>query len=280
MRPALALTTLLALACTADDRRRSRAGGPGAARSGRIVAHGATCRKLAPMLRPWSIVVSLAALVGALCAVVSSSSDALADSKVLARGRVETPEYTVVRQGAGFELRSYEQRLVAEVEVTGDPRQATNAGFRLLAGFIFGNNMRAEEVAMTAPVDRRAASAEKIAMTAPVDRQRRGDRWIITFTMPSKYTLATLPRPKDARVQIRELPAVTFAVRQFSGSPDEDGVQKEIAALRQAVLAAGLKVVDAPPVFSRYDPPWTPGFMRRNEVMLEIAAEPVPAPAK
>lgn len=231
------------------------------------------------MLRPWSIVVSLAALVGGLCAVVSSS-DALADSKVLARGRVETPEYTVVRQGAGFELRSYEKRLVAEVEVTGDPRQATNAGFRLLAGFIFGNNMRAEEVAMTAPVDRRAASAEKIAMTAPVDRQRRGDRWIITFTMPSKYTLATLPRPKDPRVQIRELPALTLAVRQFSGSPDEEGVQKEIAALRQAVLAAGLEVVDAPPVFSRYDPPWTPGFMRRNEVMFEVAAEPVPAPAK
>lgn len=221
------------------------------------------------MPRPWSF-VALAALAGALILLVSPTA-ARGDSKLLARGRVETPAYTVVKQGAGFELRAYAARLVAEVEVTGDPRQATEAGFRLLAGFIFGNNTRAEEVAMTAPVDRRAAS-EKIAMTAPVDRQRRGDRWIVTFTMPGKYTQATLPRPKDPRVQIRELPAVTFAVRQFSGAPDEQGVQQEIAALRQAVAAAGLAVVDAPPVYSRYDPPWTPGFLRRNEVMLEVAA--------
>jgi hypothetical protein len=230
---------------------------------------------LAAMLRPWSLVVSVAALVGAVTVLVSAN-ESRADSKLLVRGRVEQPAYTVVQRGEGFELRGYGKRLVAEVEVTGDPRQATDAGFRLLAGFIFGNNVRAEEVAMTAPVDRRAVS-EKIAMTAPVDRQRRGDRWIITFTMPGKYTLATLPRPKDARVQIRELPAVTFAVRQFSGSPDEQAVQKEIAALRVAVAAAGLAVVDGPPVFSRYDPPWTPGFMRRNEVMLEIAAGPVAA---
>jgi len=223
------------------------------------------------MLRPWSILVSLAALAGAVFVFTNESR---ADSKLLVRGRVEHPAYTVVKRGEGFELRGYAKRLVAEVEVTGDPRQATDAGFRVLAGFIFGNNVRAEEVAMTAPVDRRAAS-EKIAMTAPVDRQRRGDRWIITFTMPGKYTQTTLPRPKDARVQIRELPAVTFAVRQFSGAPNEQGVQKEIAALRQAVAAAGLAVVDAPPVFSRYDPPWTPSFMRRNEVMLEIAAKPV-----
>lgn len=221
------------------------------------------------MPRPWSI-VALTALAGALIVLVSPTA-ARGDSKLLARGRVEMPAYTVVKQGAGFELRVYAARLVAEVEVTGDPRQATDAGFRLLAGFIFGDNTRAEAVAMTAPVDRRAAS-EKIAMTAPVDRQRRGDRWIITFTMPSKYTQATLPRPKDPRVQIRELPAVTFAVRQFSGAPDEQGVQQEIAALREAVAAAGLAVSDAPPVFSRYDPPWTPGFMRRNEVMLELAA--------
>jgi hypothetical protein len=222
------------------------------------------------MLRPWSLVVSLAALAGAVT-VFASANESRADSKLLVRGRVEQPAYTVVRRGEGFEVRGYGKRLVAEVEVTGDPRQATEAGFRLLAGFIFGNNVRAEEVAMTAPVDRRAVS-EKIAMTSPVDRQRVGDRWIVTFTMPSKYTLATLPRPTDARVKIRELPEVTFAVRQFSGAPDEQGVQQEIAALRQAVAAAGLAVVDAPPVFSRYDPPWTPSFMRRNEVMLTIAA--------
>jgi len=223
------------------------------------------------MSRCWSIVASLAALAGAVT-VLASPPDALADSKLLVRGRVEKPTYTVVTRAADFEVRRYAPRLVAEVEVTGDPRQASEAGFRLLAGFIFGGNIRAEDVAMTSPVDRRAAS-EKIAMTSPVDRRRRGDRWIVTFTMPSKYTLATLPRPNDARVQIREVPPAHYAVRQFSGAPDEAGVQQEIAALRAAVAAAGLKTVDAQPVFSRYDPPWTPAFMRRNEVMLELAGQ-------
>lgn len=222
------------------------------------------------MLRTWSTLAAVGAAVGALVSV-THSSDALADSKLLARGRVEHPSFTVVEQGAGFELRRYQQRLVAEVEVRGEPQQAANAGFRLLADFIFGNNTRAEEVAMTAPVDRRAAKPEKIAMTAPVDRRAAGDRWVITFTMPSKYTRDTLPRPNDARVKIRELPAAVYAVRRFNGSPDEDGVQAEITALRAAAMAAGHTLAEAPPIYSRYDPPWTPALLRRNEVMLPIA---------
>lgn len=228
------------------------------------------------MPRFWSTVAALGAAAGALAGVVMSS-EALADSKLLARGRVEHPDFTVVEQAAGFELRRYAPRLVAEVEVRGEPQQATNAGFRLLADFIFGNNTKAEEVAMTAPVDRRAAKAEKIAMTAPVDRRSRGDdRWVITFTMPSKYTRDTLPRPNDARVKIRELPAAVYAVRQFTGAPGEQGVQAEIQALREAVSAAGHTPADEPAIYSRYDPPWTPAFLRRNEVMLAIARTRAP----
>lgn len=206
------------------------------------------------MPRPWSTLVAVGVTVGVL-AGVTRPSDALADSKLLARGRVEHPDFIVVERGVGFELRRYQPRLVAEVEVRGAPQQATNAGFRILADFIFGNNTRAEDVAMTSPVDRRPA----------------GDRWVITFTMPSKYTRDTLPRPNDARVRIRELPAAIFAVRQFTGSPDEDGVQAEITALREAVVAAGHALAEAPPIYSRYDPPWTPASLRRNEVMLPIA---------
>ena len=216
--------------------------------------------------------LTLAALAGGLAAG-AAPPDALADSKLLARGRVEMPAYTVEARAAEFEVRRYEPRLVAEVEVSGDAREAANAGFRLLADFIFGNNTGAEAVAMTTPVDRRPGSAETIAMTSPVDRQRRGERWVITFTMPRKYTRATLPRPKDARVQIRELPSTRYVVRRFSGAPDEEGVQAELAALRAAALAAGHPLTEGPPVFSRYDPPWTPAFLRRNEVMLAIAAE-------
>lgn len=206
------------------------------------------------------------------------TSDALADSKFLARGRAEQPAFTLVERGEGFELRRYKARLVAEVEVTGDPQTASDTGFRLLAGFIFGGNTRAEKVAMTSPVDMRAiGEPEKIAMSAPVDRQRRGERWVVTFTMPSKYTRETLPRPNDPRVQIRELPAVSFAVRRFSGVPNDAAVASEVAALRAALALAGHSVRDTPAIFSRYDPPWTPAVMRRNEVMLELTPDPVHA---
>lgn len=162
--------------------------------------------------------------------------------------------------------------------MTGDSRTASEAGFRLLAGFIFGGNTRAEKVAMTSPVDMRTTGQPaKIAMTAPVDRQRRGERWVVTFTMPSKYTRETLPRPNDARVQIRELPAVTFAVRRFSSAPDDAEVASEVTALRAALALAGHRVRDTPAIFSRYDPPWTPAFMRRNEVMLELTSDPTRA---
>lgn len=215
---------------------------------------------------PWAGgALALTALLGAVV-----PPDALAASKILARGRVEQPAYAVVDARPDFEVRRYEPRLVAEVEVEGDPGRASNAGFRLLADFIFGGNTRAESVAMTAPVDRRAAS-ESIAMTAPVDRHKAGDRWVIAFTMPSKYTRDTLPRPNDRRVRIRELPAVTYAARSFSGAPGEDFVRGEMEALRAAVLAAGLQPAGAEPIYARYDPPWTPGFLRRNEVLLELA---------
>ena len=217
---------------------------------------------------PWAGgALALTAVVGAL------APDALAASKLLARGRVELPAYEVVDARPDFEVRRYEPRLVAEVEVEGDPDRASNAGFRVLAGFIFGGNTRAESVAMTAPVDRRPAS-ESIAMTAPVDRRKAGERWIIAFTMPSHYTRDTLPRPNDRRVQIREVPATTYAVRRFSGAPGEVKVRGEMEALRAAVVAAGLTPAGAEPIYARYDPPWTLGPLRRNEVLLELAAPP------
>jgi hypothetical protein len=220
---------------------------------------------------PWAGgALALTALLGALLA-----PDALAASKLLARGRVEQPAYTVLDARADFEVRRYQPRLVAEVEVDGDPQRASNAGFRLLADFIFGGNTRAESVAMTAPVDRRPAG-QSIAMTSPVDRRQAGERWVIAFTMPSKYTRDTLPRPDDPRVQIREVPAATYAVRRFSGAPGEPAVRAEMDTLRAAVLAAGLRPTGAAPVYARYDPPWTPGPLRRNEVLLEIADPAAP----
>lgn len=191
-----------------------------------------------------------------------------------ARDAIETPRYEVVSTHDGFEVRRYAPRLVAEVEVSGSGREASNAGFRLLADYIFGNNTTRGTIAMTAPVDRRTTS-QSIAMTAPVDRRRGAaeERWLITFTMPSKYTLETLPKPNDARVKIRQLPATCFAAVRFSGAPNEATVQARMDALREAVEAEGLEPAATAPSYARYDPPWRLPRLRRNEVLLELVVE-------
>jgi len=183
---------------------------------------------------------------------------------------IETPEYQVERTLEAFEIREYRSRLVAEVEVEGSAKQASNNGFRILAGFIFGGNTSRQAVDMTAPVDLRAS--EKIAMTAPVDRRREGERWKVTFTMPSKYTAETLPVPSDDRIVVVEVPAKRYAAVRFSGAPSERALKSRIAEFRDAVTAEGIETTGGAVIYSRYDPPWTLPFMRRNELMLELPA--------
>ena len=232
-------------------------------RSGQFARQGLKRGQAAPVMSPRWIIPTLAlTFVAGVAAIVPT---------VYARQSVETPRYTVESEHAGFELRRYEPRIVAEVVVEGTGTEATNAGFRILADFIFGNNTAKAEVAMTAPVDRSAAEA--IAMTAPVDRSAKGDKWVVAFTMPTKYTLETLPKPNDKRVTIREVPSKTYAVSRFSGAPRESVVQQKIADLIEAVDEAGLQRSGAEPTYARYDPPWTLGFMRRNEIFIELTSD-------
>lgn len=209
-------------------------------------------------------------ILGGLAAVIIAVSG-LAASQTFARDDIETPRYEVVTTHEGFEVRRYAPRIVAEVQVTGSERAATNAGFRLLADYIFGNNTARGSIAMTAPVDRRAGS-ETIAMTAPVDRRQTDDdeHWVIAFTMPSQYTLETLPAPNDERVKLRLVPPTHYAAVRFSGAPSEARVQQRMAALVHAVEAAGLQSAGLPPTYARYDPPWRLPMLRRNEILLEL----------
>lgn len=209
--------------------------------------------------RTWITAAAVGTLAVASLAIGSSA---------LARNRVEIPKYKVEADYGGFEVRRYEPRLVAEVTVSGDGHQASNAGFRILADFIFGNNSTRTEVAMTAPVDR---TAQKIAMTAPVDRTASGeDEWVVAFTMPSKYTRETLPEPNDKRVRIRELPARRYAVLRFSGAPSEAAVERKIRDFVALVDASDLVRTGAEPIYARYDPPWIIGPLRRNEIFVEL----------
>jgi effector-binding domain-containing protein len=211
------------------------------------------------MTRKWK----LAAAVGVISVLAIPAAVA-----ALPRARVEQPAHVVEVTHAEFEVRRYEPRIVAEVDVIGGPREATNQGFRILADYIFGNNVSRAKVSMTAPVDRRAS--EKIEMTAPVDRRRSGRAWVISFTMPSRHSIETLPDPVDERIAIRRIPTTRYAVVRFSGAPSETVVQRKMAELVGHVEAAGYEVAGTAPIYARYDPPWTPPFLRRNEILIEL----------
>lgn len=184
---------------------------------------------------------------------------------------VEEPKFQIVEADGDFELRDYPGLVVAEVTVGGDRRAASNNGFRLLAGYIFGGNAGSSKIAMTAPVAQAQVQGSKIAMTAPVTLAGEEGRWTVQFTMPSEYGIGDLPVPNDKRVQLRSIPPARMAVLKFSGLTGDERVALKTERLRALLKDHNLSPVGEPSL-ARYDPPWTPWFMRRNEVMVPVSA--------
>ena len=185
---------------------------------------------------------------------------------------IEEPEFQVVEKYDQFELRYYPAYLVAEVDVQGDFDDAGNQAFRILAGYIFGDNSIAEEMAMTAPVESREKTAsEKMAMTAPVTSTAAvaSGQMTFSFVMERKYTLETLPVPNDGRIRIREVPERTMAVRRYSGRWTEKNYLRNQDVLRSSLEANGIEIIGNP-TLARYNSPFSLPFMRRNEVMIEV----------
>lgn len=191
---------------------------------------------------------------------------------------IEEPKYEVRTSQAPFELRHYAPTLIAQTIVEGDMDAASNKGFRLIADFIFGNNLaagseQAAKIAMTAPVTVEPQSS-KIAMTAPVTIEPQlgsVQQWRVHFVMPSQYTLADIPKPKNSAVTLHELPSKYFVVHRYSGFNTEARVQEKTDEALAWAKQQSLKVVGTPQL-SRYDPPWTLPMFRRNEIMVEVAA--------
>ncbi len=179
----------------------------------------------------------------------------------------EEPAFVIVSHEGKFEVRDYPALVVAEVSVTGSRDDASNAGFRLLAAYIFGANTRRQTIAMTAPVVQERAGGETIAMTAPVTQSGGDGAWVVRFTMPSKYTLGTLPAPNDARVRLVPIPPQRYAVVRFSGLARLDDVGRQTEDLRAFMKRQQLRAIGAPSL-ARYNPPWTLWFMRRNEIWI------------
>ncbi len=179
----------------------------------------------------------------------------------------EQQPYEVAERRDGFELRRYPAHLVAEIEVAGSFDQAPNRAFGPLARYLNGAN-RSRRIAT---VMQQAAGPEKIAMTAPVVQQAAGrpGRYLVQFVMPSHLTAETLPVPQDARVRTREIPPQLAAAVRFSGRWTHKAFEERAAALRRAVAASGLRPA-GPIRYARFNPPWTPWFARRNEVVLPV----------
>jgi hypothetical protein len=181
---------------------------------------------------------------------------------------VEKTKYTVLEKEDGFEIRQYDPQIVAETFVEGNIKEAGNEGFRRLYAYISGDNTRKQSVAMTSPVGQEVGS-EKIAMTAPVDQENKDNRWRITFIMPAKYTLETLPVPMDARVKLVKAPGRLMAAVRYSGTWSEGGYRKNKTLLEEFIQRRGLTRAGAA-VWARYDPPFMPWFLRRNEVLIPV----------
>jgi hypothetical protein len=219
---------------------------------------------------------------------------------------IEQPNYEVLQTDNAFQLRQYPSLLIAETFVNGAMDDASNQGFRVIANFIFGNNQvnnranpvdgtaatalttteKSAKIAMTTPVTIEPAHTEKISMTAPVTVEPSptssgtmtdAKRWRVQFVMPKQYTLATLPKPNNPEVLIREVPTATYAVLTYSGFNFVSSVQSRTDELLSWIKAQGLHTIGTPQL-ARYNPPWTLPLWRRNEVMIAVERiEPKPS---
>lgn len=179
----------------------------------------------------------------------------------------EEQKYIVEQKFPEFEVRRYEPCVLADVAIFGNFESAGNKGFGPLIGYISGNNQPNSKIAMTAPVLQEPIS--KIAMTSPVIQQSAGEENIISFVMPAGMTLESLPVPNSSKVFLREVPEQLMAVSRFSGRWTLALYMKHVAELERNLAASGL-VASGPARFARFDPPWTPWFMRRNEIQIPI----------
>lgn len=195
----------------------------------------------------------------------------------------EEPNYTILSKTENFELRRYESQLVAQTWVSGDQDVASRVGFKILADYIFGNNTapsgESSKISMTAPVAMQfevkqsttkkndSNESQKIAMTAPVNMQQNDGKWRVQFTMPSQYTMQTLPKPNNPDITIIEVAPQTYGVIKFSGLAGAEKVAEKTAELQSWMQTQKLTVTGTPEL-ARYNPPWTLPFMRRNEIMI------------
>jgi hypothetical protein len=180
----------------------------------------------------------------------------------------EEAAYSVLENENNIQVRQYQEALVAQTQTSGNYDESSTSGFKLLAGYIFGENQSKENIEMTTPVLQKSQS-EKIAMTTPVYQQENNDTWTMTFVLPSKYTLETVPAPLNKNIEIKKVPAKKVASIRYTGFITSRKIEDNAAQLQSWLDSNGYTSISEP-YSAGYDPPWTIPFFRRNEVHIEI----------
>ena len=181
---------------------------------------------------------------------------------------IEEPDYEVIRTFGKVELRQYAPYFVAEVVLDSSAEDAGNKAFPILAGYIFGKNKGEKKFAMTAPVTQTAVPVH-MDMTAPVTQTAVNGGMRVQFVLPKGVTLTTAPEPIDPRVQLRVVTAGTWAVIRYSGTWSQSNYLEHLGELKASLEAAGI-ATQGEPVLARYNAPYTPWFLRRNEIWLAL----------
>lgn len=184
---------------------------------------------------------------------------------------IEEANYEVVRKSNNFEIRDYAPHIIAETVVAGNLEDAGSKAFKILFDYISGGNRSRMKVDMTAPVSQQANS-EQIKMTAPVGQRRSEDKWAVSFMMPASYTLETLPEPENPKVVLRQITGRRMATVRYTGLWSQKGYLKNKLKLERWIKDNGLNTV-GDPIWARYNPPFTPWFLRRNEILIPIASD-------
>lgn len=179
---------------------------------------------------------------------------------------IEEAEYSVVLKENDFEIRQYSPYILAETMVNDNFEDAGSKAFKRLFGYISGDNQSKQEIDMTAPVGQ---MGEKIDMTAPVGQQKNEQGWMVSFMMPSTFSLDTLPKPNDPKVKIRKTPKQLIAAIEYSGFWSESNYLEHKSELETWIVSKGYKQIGEP-IWARYNAPFTPWFLRRNEVLIPI----------
>lgn len=181
---------------------------------------------------------------------------------------IEEPAFVVVQTLEEVEIREYAPYVVAEVTLDTTADKAGSAAFPILAGYIFGANKGKQSLDMQAPVTQSRAPV-KMAMTAPVTQSASGQGQAVRFVLPRTIDLRNAPEPDDPRVSLRQVASHRLAALRYSGSWSASNDREHLERLQTVLRKAGI-TWQGEPVIARYDPPFKPWFMRRNEVWLYL----------